>query len=58
MRILFVGDEASLPSELIEYIADLGDDWQAQQVADGNAAIAAAALSPFDAVIVRRCSPT
>ncbi|MEE7546211.1 HDOD domain-containing protein [Xanthomonas sp. Kuri4-1] len=57
MRILFVGDEASLPSELIEYIADLGDDWQAQQVADGNAAIAAAALSPFDAVIVAPVLP-
>ncbi|MFT4248440.1 MAG: HDOD domain-containing protein [Pseudomonas sp.] len=52
MRILFVGDEASLPSELVSYIRDLGDDWQTQQAPDGNAAIAAAAQTPFDAVIV------
>lgn len=57
MRILFVGDEASLPSELSDYVADLGDEWQAQQVADGNSAIEAAALSPFDAVIVAPVLP-
>ncbi|KAB7764446.1 HDOD domain-containing protein [Xanthomonas maliensis] len=57
MRILFVGDEVSLPSNLVDYIADLGDQWQAQQVADGNSAIAAAALSPFDAVIVAPVLP-
>nr|WP_022972131.1 HDOD domain-containing protein [Xanthomonas maliensis] len=57
LRILFVGDEVSLPSNLVDYIADLGDQWQAQQVADGNSAIAAAALSPFDAVIVAPVLP-
>ncbi len=57
MRILFVGDEASLPSELSDYVADLGDQWQVQQVADGNSAIEAAALSPFDAVIVAPVLP-
>lgn len=57
LRILFVGDEASLPSDLIDYVADLGEQWQAQQVADGNSAIEAAALSPFDAVIVAPVLP-
>ncbi|MCC5041879.1 MULTISPECIES: HDOD domain-containing protein [Xanthomonas] len=57
MRILFVGDEASLPSDLVDYIAELGDNWQAQQVPDGNSAIEAAALSPFDAVIVAPVLP-
>ncbi|MBV6690199.1 HDOD domain-containing protein [Xanthomonas euvesicatoria pv. physalidis] len=57
LRILFVGDEASLPSDLVDYVADLGDQWQAQQVADGNSAIEAAALSPFDAVIVAPVLP-
>ncbi|WP_165481533.1 HDOD domain-containing protein [Xanthomonas oryzae] len=57
LRILFVGDEASLPSDLVAYVADLGDQWQAQQVADGNSAIEAAALSPFDAVIVAPMLP-
>jgi HD-like signal output (HDOD) protein/CheY-like chemotaxis protein len=57
LRILFVGDETSLPSELVDYIRDLGDDWQVEQVADGNAAIAAAALTPFDAVIAAPTLP-
>ncbi|WP_165958546.1 HDOD domain-containing protein [Xanthomonas oryzae] len=57
LRILFVGDEASLPSDLVAYVADLGDQWQAQQVADGNSAIEAAALSRFDAVIVAPILP-
>lgn len=52
MRILFVGDESSLPPELVEYLGDLGDEFQVQQVPDGNAAIAAAAQSPIDVVIV------
>ena len=52
MRILFVGDEASLPAELSEYIADLGEDWHTSSVADGHSAMAAVAGSPLDAVIV------
>ncbi|HBK47578.1 MAG TPA: hypothetical protein DDZ67_14320 [Xanthomonadaceae bacterium] len=57
MRILFVGDETSLPSELVDYVSDLGEEWQVQQVADGNSAISAAALSPIDAVIVAPALP-
>ena len=52
MRILLVGDDANLSSELLEYIADLGDEWHVQGVADGNAAIATVASSTVDAVIV------
>ncbi len=52
MRILFVGDEASLPSELADYLSDLGDEFHVQQVPDGNSAIASAAQSPIDVVIV------
>ncbi|MBN6152114.1 HDOD domain-containing protein [Xanthomonas sp. AmX2] len=57
MRILFVGDEASLPADVIEYIRDLGDDWQVQTVADGNAAIAAVATVHLDAVIAAPALP-
>lgn len=52
VRILFVGDETSLPSELVEYITALGDQWRVQRAIDGNSAIEAVALSAFDAVIV------
>ncbi|WP_254460509.1 HDOD domain-containing protein [Xanthomonas sacchari] len=57
MRILFVGDEASLPSAVTEYIRDLGEDWQVQSVADGNSAIAAAATVRLDAVIAAPTLP-
>lgn len=57
MRILFVGDETSLPGELIEYINDLGDEWQVQRVADAHAAIAEVSLSPYDAVVVTPAPP-
>lgn len=52
MRILFVGDEASLSNDLVDYVSDLGEDWQLQSVADGNAAIATVASVDVDAVIV------
>jgi HD-like signal output (HDOD) protein/CheY-like chemotaxis protein len=52
LRILLVGDEASLSNELFEYVSDLGEDWQLQTAPDGNAAIAAVATSAVDAVIV------
>ena len=51
MRILFVGDEASLPAELSEFIADLGEEWHTTTVVDGHAAMAAVAASSLDAVI-------
>ncbi|HBN54784.1 MAG TPA: hypothetical protein DD456_12380, partial [Stenotrophomonas sp.] len=57
MRILLVGDEASLSADLLEYITDLGEDWQVQTVPDGNAAIATVATSAIDAVIVAPALP-
>ncbi|UKE51541.1 HDOD domain-containing protein [Xanthomonas translucens] len=57
MRILFVGDEASLPAEVTEYIRELGEDWQVQTVLDGNSAIAAAATERLDAVIAAPVLP-
>lgn len=57
MRILFVGDEASLPPELVDYLGDLGDEFQVQQVPDGNSAIASAAQYPIDVVIVAPVLP-
>lgn len=57
MRILFVGDATCLPPELVDYVRDLGEDWQVQQVPDGNSAIAAAAQAPLDAVIVAPVLP-
>ncbi|MCW4454576.1 HDOD domain-containing protein [Flavobacterium sp. MXW15] len=57
MRILLVGDEASLPAELVDYIGDLGDEWQVQTVGDGNSAIATIASSPVDAVIAAPALP-
>ncbi|MDL5365726.1 response regulator [Xanthomonas sp. NCPPB 2654] len=57
LRILFVGDEASLPAEVTEYIRELGEDWQVQTVTDGNAAIAAAATVQLDAVIAAPALP-
>jgi len=52
VRILFVGDEASLPADLGEFIGDLGEDWLTTTVPGGHAAMEAVAGSPLDAVIV------
>ena len=52
MRILLVGDEASLSAELLEFIADLGEEWQPLTAADGQSAMGIVAGSPVDAVIV------
>ncbi len=52
MRILLVGDAASLPAELTEFIADLGEDWQPLTAADGQTAMTAVATQGVDAVIV------
>jgi HD-like signal output (HDOD) protein len=57
LRILFVGDDASLPAELIDYVRDLGDEWQVQTVPDGNSAMAAVASAEFDALIVAPSLP-
>jgi len=52
VRILLVGDEASLPAELGEFIADLGEDWQTLVAHDGHTAMSTIAAGPIDAVIV------
>ncbi len=52
MRILLVGDAASLPAELTEFIADLGEDWQPLTATDGQTAMTAVATQGVDAVIV------
>jgi len=52
VRILLVGDAASLPAELTEFIADLGEDWQPLTATDGQAAMNAVATQGVDAVIV------
>ena len=52
MRILLVGDEASLSAELLEFIADLGEEWQPLTATDGQSAMGIVAGSPVDAVIV------
>lgn len=52
MRILFVGDAAGLAAELGGFTGDLGQDWRIATVAEGDAAMAAIAAAPLDAVIV------
>jgi len=52
VRILLVGDEASLSAELLEFIADLGEEWQPLTAADGQSAMGIVAGSPVDTVIV------
>ena len=51
MRILLVGDEASLSAELMDFIADLGEEWQPLTASDGQAAMNIVAAGPIDAVI-------
>ncbi len=52
MRILLVGGEATLSAELLQYVGDLGDEWEVQSVPDGSAAIVAVASASIDAIIV------
>ncbi|MGV6493242.1 response regulator [Stenotrophomonas rhizophila] len=51
MRILLVGDQASLSAELMDFIADLGEEWQPLTASDGQAAMNIVAAGPIDAVI-------
>jgi len=51
VRILLVGDEASLSAELLDFIADLGEEWQPLTAADGQTAMSIVASTPIDAVI-------
>lgn len=57
MRILLVGGEACLPAELLQYVDDLGDEWEVQSVPDGSAAIVAVASATIDAVIAAPTLP-
>mgnify|MGYP002759913265 FL=1 len=57
MRILLVGGEANLSAELLEYVADLGDEWEVQSVPDGSAAIVAVSSATIDAIIVAPVLP-
>lgn len=57
MRILFVGNEASLSLELMAYLTDLGEDWQVETVGDGNAAMEMVANTPIDVVIAAPVLP-
>ncbi|WP_425490824.1 HDOD domain-containing protein [Luteimonas cellulosilyticus] len=57
LRILFIGGEDSLPSDLIELVAGMDDDWDVQSVGDGTTAIALAADVSQDVVVVAPTLP-
>ena len=57
MRILFVGGEDSLPSDLTGLVADMDDSWEVQRAADGTSATALIADSPQDVVVVAPALP-
>ncbi|WP_440225737.1 HDOD domain-containing protein [Dokdonella sp. MW10] len=57
MHILFVGDEAILPPDLGDYLADLGEGTHLEKAASGRAAMAALSRTPFDVVIAGPASP-
>ena len=57
MRILFVGGEDSLPSDLVDLVRDMDDGWQVQRAADGSAATALIADGPQDVVVVAPTLP-
>ncbi|KLJ02503.1 HDOD domain-containing protein [Luteimonas sp. FCS-9] len=57
MRILFVGDGDGLPAGLLALVGDMDERWHVQHVEDGNAAIALAAESPQDVVVVAPALP-
>jgi len=52
VRILFVGDTAIFPNDLVDLVADMGDAWEVERCNDGAAAIAHAAVITLDVVIV------
>ncbi|WP_257644087.1 HDOD domain-containing protein [Luteimonas salinisoli] len=57
MRILFVGDDASFPPDLVGLVSEMDDDWQVVTVADGSAATEAAAGGALDVVVVAPVLP-
>lgn len=51
MRILLVGDEASLPAELSDFIGDLGDEWSSITAPDAQTAMSLVSATDIDAVL-------
>jgi HD-like signal output (HDOD) protein len=51
LRILFAAGKTGLPPELVDHIADLGQEWSLVHTNSGNEAITEIAASAFDAVI-------
>lgn len=52
MRILFVGDEAVFPVDLIDLVSAMGEDWDVERCADADTAMARAAAAPLDVILV------
>ncbi|MDR6992203.1 HDOD domain-containing protein [Luteimonas sp. 3794] len=57
MRILFVGGEDSLPSDLVSLVSEMDDGWHVQRAADGSAATALITDAPQDVVVVAPTLP-
>ncbi|MCD9006252.1 HDOD domain-containing protein [Luteimonas sp. XNQY3] len=57
MRILFVGGEDSLPSDLIDLVSDMDGSWRVQRAADGATATSLIADAPQDVVVVAPTLP-
>lgn len=52
MRILFVGDEAVFPVDLVELVSAMGIDWEVERCADADAAMNRIASAALDVVLV------
>ncbi|WP_407354036.1 HDOD domain-containing protein [Luteimonas sp. R10] len=57
MHILFVGDSAILPPDVIELVAAMDDTWRIDTVPDGGSATALVAETDIDAVVVASVLP-
>lgn len=57
VRILFVGGEDSLPSELVALVGDMDDSWQVKRAGDGATAISLIAEAPQDVLVVAPTLP-
>jgi len=52
VRILFVGGEDSLPSDLLSLVADMDATWHVQRAADGASALALLLDLPHDVAVI------
>ncbi|VXB37936.1 Chemotaxis protein CheY [Luteimonas sp. 9C] len=57
VRILFVGCEDSLPSDLLTLVADMDEAWRVQRVADAASALEGLLDAPPDVVVVAPALP-